>query len=49
MSWRSFDETPPPALALIEMSSIARGMHVTDAMLKVADVKLVASADTSCP
>lgn len=43
MSWRSFDETPPPALALIEMSSIARGMHVTDAMLKAADVKLVMS------
>lgn len=43
MSWRSFDETPPPALALIEMSSIARGMHVTDAMLKAADVQLVMS------
>ncbi len=43
MTWRSYDEPPPPALALIELSSIARGMHVTDAMLKVADVKLVMS------
>lgn len=41
MSWRSYDEPEPPALALMELSSIARGMHVTDAMLKAADVKLV--------
>ncbi|MBW1878605.1 MAG: BMC domain-containing protein [Deltaproteobacteria bacterium] len=43
MSWRSFDEPPPPALGLIELSSIARGMHATDAMLKVAEVELVLS------
>ena len=43
MSWRSYDEPPPPALALIELSSIARGMHVTDAMLKAAEVTLVMS------
>ena len=43
MSWRSYDEPPPPALAMIEVSSIARGLHCTDAMLKVADVKLVMS------
>jgi len=33
----------PPALALIELSSIARGMHTTDAMLKAAEVELVMS------
>ena len=43
MSWRSYDTPPPPALALIELSSIARGMHVTDAMLKAADVTLIMS------
>lgn len=43
MSWRSYDEPPPPALAMVEVSSIARGMHCTDAMLKIADVKLVLS------
>jgi len=43
MSWRSYDEPPPPALAMIEVSSIARGLHCTDAMLKIADVKLVMS------
>ena len=43
MSWRSYDEPAPPALALIELSSIARGMLVTDAMLKAADVNLVMS------
>ena len=43
MTCRSFDTPPPPALALIELSSIARGMHVTDAMLKAADVQLVMS------
>ena len=41
MTWRSFDTPPPPALAMIEVSSIARGMHCTDAMLKAADVQLV--------
>ena len=41
MTWRSFDTPPPPALAMIEVSSIARGMHCTDAMLKAADVELV--------
>ena len=43
MTWRTHDEPSPPALALIELSSIARGMHATDAMLKAADVKLVMS------
>ncbi|MFT4625743.1 MAG: microcompartment protein CcmL/EutN [Myxococcota bacterium] len=43
MSWRSFDEPDPPALALIEVSSIAAGMHVTDVMLKASEVKLVLS------
>ncbi|HMR05248.1 MAG TPA: BMC domain-containing protein [Polyangiaceae bacterium] len=43
MSWRSYDTPTPPALALIELSSIARGMHATDAMLKAADVQLVMS------
>lgn len=43
MSWRSYKEPPPPALCMIELSSIARGMHATDAMLKAADVKLVMS------
>jgi len=43
MSWRSFDEPPPPSLGLIELSSIARGMHATDAMLKAAEVELVLS------
>ena len=43
MTWRSFDQPPPPALAMIELSSIARGIHCTDAMLKAADVELVLS------
>jgi microcompartment protein CcmL/EutN len=43
MSWRSYDEPPPPALGMIELSSIARGIHCTDAMLKAADVELVMS------
>ena len=43
MTWRSFDDPSPPALALVEVSSIARGIHTTDAMLKVADVKLIMS------
>ncbi len=43
MSWRSHDEPTPPALGLIELSSIARGMHATDAMLKAAEVQLVMS------
>lgn len=43
MSWRSYDQPPPPAMGLIEISSIARGIHTTDAMLKAADVKLVLS------
>ena len=30
MSWRSFDEPPPPSLGLIELSSIARGLEATD-------------------
>ncbi len=43
MTWRSYDEPDPPALALVEVSSIAAGMEVTDAMLKAAEVKLVLS------
>jgi microcompartment protein CcmL/EutN len=43
VTWRSFDDPSPPALALVEVSSIARGIHTTDAMLKVADVKLIMS------
>lgn len=43
MSWRSYDDPTPPALTLLELSSIARGMHATDAMLKAADVQLVLS------
>ena len=26
MSWRSYDQPPPPAMALLEISSIARGI-----------------------
>ena len=36
-----------PALALIEVSSIARGMVVTDACVKKAEVKLLASKPIS--
>ena len=43
MTWRSFDEPDPPALAMVEVSSIAAGMQVTDVMLKAAEVKLVLS------
>ena len=41
MSWRSMNEPAPPSLALIELSSIARGIDTTDRMLKAAEVKLV--------
>lgn len=41
MTWRSYDTPPPPALTMIEVSSIARGMQVADDMLKAADVELV--------
>ena len=47
MSWRSFGDPPPPSLALIELSSIARGIEVTDIMLKAAEVSLV-MARTIC-
>lgn len=47
MSWRSYDEPAPPSLGLIELSSIARGIEVTDRMLKAADVRLV-MARTIC-
>ena len=43
MTWRSYDQPPPPAMALLEISSIARGIHTTDAMLKAAEVTLVMS------
>ncbi len=41
MSWRSFDKPTPPAIGFLELSSIARGIEATDAMLKAADVLLV--------
>lgn len=41
MSWRRFNQPAPPALGMIELSSIARGVHTTDAMLKVAQVQLI--------
>jgi microcompartment protein CcmL/EutN len=47
MSWRSFGDPPPPSLGLVELSSIARGIETTDALLKAADVKLV-MARTIC-
>lgn len=43
MSWRSFNDPPPPSLGLIELSSIARGIDATDKMLKAAEVELVLS------
>ena len=43
MSWRSYDAPEPPALCMIEVSSIARGMQVTDRMLKAAEVELIMS------
>ena len=47
MSWRSTDAPPPPSLAMIELSSVARGFQTTDQMLKAADVELV-MARTIC-
>ena len=47
MTWRSFSGKTPSSLALIELSSIARGIDTTDQMLKAADVKLV-MARTIC-
>lgn len=47
MSWRSFGAKAPSSLALVELSSIARGIDTTDRMLKAADVKLV-MARTIC-
>lgn len=47
MSWRTFDDPTPPSLGLLELSSIARGIHATDAMLKAAEVELV-MARTIC-
>ena len=41
MSWRSADEPTPPSLALIELSSICRGIETADRMLKAAEVELV--------
>jgi len=35
------DEPPPPALGMIELSSVARGFETTDRMLKAADVELL--------
>ena len=37
----------PPALALVELSSIARGVVVTDAVCKKAPVDVVRSAPVS--
>lgn len=47
MSWRSFEAKAPSSLALIELSSIARGIDTTDRMLKAAEVKLT-MARTIC-
>ncbi len=47
MSWRSGKEPTPPSLALIELSSVARGFETTDQMLKAAQVDLV-MARTIC-
>ncbi len=47
MSWRTFDGKTPSSLALVELSSIARGIDTTDRMLKAAEVKLV-MARTIC-
>jgi len=47
MSWRSTDTPPPPSLALLELSSVARGFDTTDRMLKAAGVELV-MARTIC-
>jgi microcompartment protein CcmL/EutN len=41
MAWRSFDDPPPPSLAMIELSSVARGIETVDRMLKAAEVDLV--------
>jgi len=41
MTWRSMNDPTPPALGLIELSSVARGFETTDRMLKVAEVELV--------
>jgi microcompartment protein CcmL/EutN len=41
MSHTTRDAPPPPSLALIELSSVARGIEVTDRMLKQAKVELV--------
>ena len=47
MSWRSSDDPTPPSLALIELSSICRGIETADRMLKAAEVELV-MARTIC-
>lgn len=47
MSWRTFEGKTPSSLALVELSSIARGIDTTDRMLKAAEVKLV-MARTIC-
>lgn len=47
LSWRTFEAPYPPALGLIEFSSICRGIETTDAMLKAAEVELV-MARTIC-
>ena len=47
MSWRTAADPTPPSLGLLELSSIARGIHATDAMLKAAAVELV-MARTIC-
>ncbi len=47
MSWRTGNEPTPSSLALIELSSVARGFVTTDKMLKAAEVELV-MARTIC-
>ena len=43
MSWRTPGTPPPPTMGLLELSSIARGIHATDRMLKASKVELVLS------
>ena len=47
MSWRNSDSPRPSSLALIELSSVARGIETVDRMLKAAEVELV-MARTIC-
>lgn len=41
MTWNRHDRPTPPALGLVELSSICRGIETTDRMLKESAVELV--------